>query len=87
MKKGAVIYTDIYCMNCGNHSVIPRKTGKQKEPFHRKKFYCYRCKMEVNHIELKNFLQIEEFKSNLEEGAYRNEVKDSVSHVRAQRCW
>ena len=87
MKKGAVIYTDIYCMNCGNHSVIPRKIGKQKEAFHRKKFYCYKCKTEVNHIEAKNFLQYETFKDNFAKGVYINESKDSISYVRAQRCW
>ena len=48
------------------------------------KFYCYKCKTEVNHIEVKNALQYEEFKDNFSKGVYVNEAQVSISTVRAQ---
>jgi hypothetical protein len=48
------ISTNLICPDCGNIFPIQRKQNKQKTLFHRKKFFCYKCKKETNHIELKD---------------------------------
>ena len=45
------IQTTLICPECGTRFPIMRRLGKQKEQFHRKWLYCYRCKKETNHIE------------------------------------
>lgn len=46
------IETKLLCPRCGEVHIIYRKTAKQKKVGHYKKFYCYKCKSEHNHIEL-----------------------------------
>ena len=50
------IYTkaSLICPECGNVFEIVRNRGRQKELFHLKRIYCYKCKREINHIEAKN---------------------------------
>ena len=62
--------TAIICPECGNVSNLWRKTNKQKELYHKKKFFCPICKKELNHIELKDidfFLASLNFKEELTE--------------------
>ena len=84
-KKGSgakMIANDFYCMKCGNKGLdVLRKRGKQKEKFHRKKMYCLYCRIEVNHIECRNLIEIEEFKEKFEAGEFIQEVEDSIAHI------
>lgn len=75
---------DFYCLNCGKQGIgIQRKLGKQREGFHRKKLWCYHCKMECNHIEVRNQEEAEIFMEAFNNGAYKDEAAESISHVRA----
>ena len=48
--------SDFYCTKCGNKSIpIARKKGRYKESGHLKKLWCYHCKEEVNHAEVRPF--------------------------------
>lgn len=79
-------YTEhsFYCLKCGNKGIpIMRRDAKKHTPFHRKKLYCLYCKTEVNHIECTNYLEVEEFKKNFEEGVYVDESEASVSFIRS----
>ena len=61
---------------------LPRKQGKQRERFHRKKLYCYKCQNTVNHIECKTSEDVETFKENFKNGVYVNEAQESLHYVR-----
>lgn len=73
-----------YCLNCGNKGIpLMRKQGFKHSKFHRKKLYCPFCKNEVNHIECKSADEVYEFKTNFENGVYKDEAKESLSFVGA----
>jgi hypothetical protein len=73
-----------YCLQCGNKGIpLMRKVAKKKEPFHRKRLYCFHCKTEINHIECKNDWEVKEFKENFMKGVYVNEAQASVSFIRS----
>lgn len=68
-----------FCLNCGQESMpILRNRGYQHEDFHRKKLWCYRCKLEINHIECKTLEDIEIFKDNFSKGLYKEEAEQSI---------
>lgn len=68
-----------YCLNCGKQSIpLHRKSGFQHGSMHRKKLYCPWCKIEVNHIEIKNLREEEQFKEDFQNGVYQDEAKESV---------
>ena len=72
-----------YCLNCGNKGIpIMRKMGHQHGRMHRKKLYCLTCKCEVNHMECRTPVDVEEFLINFEAGVYVNEAEESLSFVR-----
>lgn len=48
------IQTAIQCPECGNITYIFRKQASQKKIGHLKKLYCYKCKKEVNQVEVKD---------------------------------
>lgn len=77
---------DFYCINCG-HKNIPlcRKIGQQREQFHRKKLYCINCRLECNCIEIKNQEEKEKFLEAYNNGEFKQEAADSISHVRSCR--
>ena len=77
---------DFYCLNCGKKGIgLMRKYGAQRESLHRKKLYCIYCKEEVNHIECKNFEEVEIFRINFKEGVYVDEAKESMDYIRSAR--
>lgn len=53
MSGKIVSETHLYCPRCGTVHVIFRKANKLKKEGHYKNYYCYKCKHEHNHIELK----------------------------------
>ena len=75
-----------YCIKCGRKGIpLARKEGHQHKSFHRKKLYCVFCTQEVNHIECKNFEEVEKFKEDFKNGVFVDEAEESVSYVRAER--
>ena len=79
---------DFYCIKCGNKGIpLLRQRGFQHSDNHRKKLYCIYCKTEVNHVECKNMIDVENFKRDFENGVYVNEAEDSVSHGGHSRKW
>jgi hypothetical protein len=72
---------DFYCMNCGRAGIpVFRKAGKEREKFHRKRLYCPWCKKECNHIEVRNESEKLEFIQQFNEGAFQEELKESLQH-------
>jgi hypothetical protein len=83
---GKMIEHSFYCIQCGKKGIpIVRKEGHQRKSMHRKKLYCVFCKEEVNHVECRNFAEVEKFRENFEKGVYVDEAKESVSYVRSER--
>ena len=75
-----------YCLNCGEEGIpLPRKRGRQRERFHRKKMYCFHCHNTVNHIECKTSEEIEKFKEEFKQGVYKHEAQESMAFVRNSR--
>ena len=75
---------DFYCMRCGQKVyALARNPGMRHEKHHRKKLYCYHCKMTLNCIECKNDYEVQDFKQKFAEGVYENEWQDSLDYVGA----
>lgn len=82
MARGNYAEHSFYCISCGNKGIpLMRKQGFKHQGMHRKKLYCVHCKCEVNHVECKTFDEVEEFRYNFENGVYKDEAKESLSHV------
>lgn len=46
--------SDFYCTKCGLKNIpIPRVAGKEKEPGHLKRMFCFHCCSEQNMVEIK----------------------------------
>lgn len=82
MRRKEVIYSDFYCLNCGNKVVVPRSRSFQKEQFHRKRLWCIKCKVEVNHVQVRNEAEKEEFLKQFAEGAFAQEAKESITYCK-----
>jgi transcriptional regulator NrdR family protein len=79
---------DFYCPICGNATLpVYRTANHQREKFHRKNLYCYHCKKDVTTVEIRNSLELEEFKKNFKNGVYANETQDISSYVRTSWLW
>lgn len=49
-----VSFSDFYCTQCGLKNLpIPRIAGKEKEPGHLKKLFCFHCQKETNMAEIR----------------------------------
>jgi hypothetical protein len=76
------IEREFRCLKCGQAGIpLMRNRGYQHSGGHRKKLYCYHCKTEVNHIEIKTIEDREEFLENWAKGVYKDEAEASVSLV------
>ena len=79
---------DFYCLNCGKKSIpLPRKSGHQHARNHRKRLYCPNCKQEVNHIEIKNEEDRQQFLEKFENGEYIEEAKESIEECKNSSLW
>ena len=79
---------DFYCINCGNKGIpIARKMGNCRDAFHRKKLYCYHCKMDINHVEVRNDCEREQFKEMYENGEFKQEAEESICACRPSWNW
>ena len=89
-----------YCLNCGLRGIpLMRPNSRKREKFHRKKLYCPHCKITVNHIEITNQFDLNEFQEAFANGDFvaeaiesvkecaENEQKKSISNVRTGRFW
>lgn len=73
---------NFYCLKCGAKSIpLPRKKGKQYKKFHRKKLYCYKCNLVINHIECRNEQEEEEFKEKFENGDFLDETREELNYI------
>ena len=82
MGRGKRVEHSFYCLKCGQKGIpLARKEGRQHKSFHRKKMFCVFCKEEINHIECKNYLEVEEFKENYKTGVYEDEAKESGNFI------
>ncbi len=67
-----------FCLLCGKEGIpLRRKVGFQHGSMHRKKLYCPYCKVEVNHIEIKNLAEKEKFLEDFKKGVYKDEAEES----------
>ena len=58
MKWGrqATFNNRFFCTKCGREGIpLSRKSSKGREAGHLKKLYCFNCRQEVNHIEIKEW--------------------------------
>lgn len=62
MKRSCTETHYFCCPECGTVTPLARKISKQKEKFHKKKLYCYKCRKELNQVECKNQIELDEFK-------------------------
>lgn len=85
-RKVKVEYTNLYCLNCGKPTPLPRKVGHQYPSGHRKVLYCPWCRETVNHIECKSYADIAEFQERFDKGGFVDESKESINYVRANGC-
>lgn len=79
---------DFYCINCGNRSMsLPRQRGHLHKKFHYKSLYCPHCKVEINHVEIRDQFEKEDFLKAFEGGEYEQACTDSLSYVRNSSIW
>lgn len=72
-----------YCLNCGRKGIpIWRNRGHLHSKDHRKALYCPFCHETVNHIEVRNFAEAENFKENFEKGLFKEEAKQSILYLK-----
>ena len=76
-----------YCLKCGTPMPFQRNKGFQKEKFHRKRMWCPTCRQLINHVEVKNMEEKEEFLINFKNGVYIDEAEKSCNFIGAARCW
>ena len=64
-----------FCIKCGNAGIpVQRPSNKLREKFHRKKLYCIHCKEYINHVEVKNWEEEQEFRQQFENGEFIEEA-------------
>ena len=72
-----------FCMRCGKEGIpILRKVNHKHSKHHRKKLWCPTCKMEVNFIECSSDQEIQEFKEQFENGAYKEKLEASLEAIK-----
>ena len=70
---------NFFCLKCGKAGVpVMRKIGRQHGAFHRKRLYCPWCKVEINHVEVRNQQEKEIFMEGFNNGEFRAEAEDSI---------
>jgi hypothetical protein len=56
-KRERLIRVDLRCDKCDSIQPIQRRQGKMysSKGGHKKKMWCFKCKLEVNHTELADY--------------------------------
>ena len=68
--RNNTVSSDLICSECGVVMVIPRYMNNEREKYHIKDIYCYKCLKTTKHIEVKNLDIVKkeiEYKRNLSE--------------------
>ena len=77
-----------YCLLCGRPGIpLRRKSGFLHGAMHRKKLYCPYCKVEVNHVEIRNIDEKEKFLKDFANGVYKDEAEESRAACGNSRQW
>ena len=86
MRRQQVISTELLCTECSNRMIIARKEKKQKELYHIKDLFCFKCNKVTKHIELKEIGLVEkelEFSNDLTE--QEQEVYELIQKSKVKR--
>ena len=74
-----------WCINCGQETMpLMRKQGQGRNKFHRKRLYCYHCKIDINCVECRSEIEIQEFKQDYQLGNFKAEAKESMKHCKGE---
>lgn len=49
-----MVKSELICFECGSIIPIPRKTRSQRNKYHIKDIFCFRCDIITKHIEIKD---------------------------------
>lgn len=72
-SKGKQEVHEFYCTKCGKRGIpIVRQASHFREKGHLKKLYCIYCREEVNHVECRNDIEVQEFLEKFAKGEYNN---------------
>jgi ribosomal protein S26 len=71
-----VVIHDFYCINCGASIPLPRRVSRGKEKGHRKKLWCWKCNMVLNHVECRNYEERMTFERQFKSGAFKKEAEE-----------
>ena len=79
MANGRYEQHKFFCPKCGQENYsLSRNIGHKYSKFHRKKLWCYHCKQELNCIECRTDMEIQEFKEKWAAGEFEDEVAESI---------
>jgi hypothetical protein len=79
---------DFYCIQCGRKGIpIFRKAGSERGRFHRKKMCCTQCRVDINHIEIRNDQEKEIFIAAFFNGDFAQEAIESKTYVQNERVY
>ena len=68
--------TDLVCLKCGNIATIYRNSKHLRNIGHIKDLYCYKCKCNTKHYEVKD---IDEFMNTQTGNKVKNMVKELIN--------
>ena len=101
-KQQATSQSRFFCTQCGTEGLpIFRKKAKLREPGHLKKLYCFNCKKEVNHAEVREIggYTYEDFLEEFNDGRFLEDgtrpstgqlwvcSKEDCPFNKDGRCW
>ena len=78
MKRAATVKSELVCSICGNIMPISRKIAHQRNKYHVKDIYCYKCDIITKHIELHNS---DILKKELEFNQNRSEIEELIYNL------
>ena len=79
--RGKVEMHDFYCPKCAEKIyTLPRQVNHKYQKHHRKKLWCWKCRLELNCIEVRNDTEAKEFKELWKAGTFKEEVANSINY-------
>ena len=69
--------TDLVCLKCGNITTIYRNSKHLRNIGHIKDLYCYKCKCNTKHYEVKD---IDEFMNTRTGNKVKNMIKELIDN-------
>lgn len=80
-NKQKAIVSDLVCLECGNVNTIYRKESVQKPVSNIKYTWCYKCKKETRHYEVKD---IDKFMTKYTESEEKMQIKELVENAKGR---